>query len=859
MPHDPQAPHKNHTKLWLALAAALVLIALIVVPPYIGLNHYKTRVTQSVAAALGRPVRLADVELRLLPRPGFLLTDLTVEPDPDFGAEPVLHANTVTASIRFSSLWQGKLQISRISVDDASFNLARSADGRWNLESLFRSTSASNGSAATLQQPPYLEATNSRINIKNGVEKLPFSLLDADASMWRESNGDWRVRLRGQPARTDVTLDLADTGVLRLEATVHPAPQLMEMPLHVDLDWREAQLGQLTRLLLASDEGWRGDLTGELHLDGTAASAKVESRLRATGVHRAEFAPATPMDFDATCAFTLHYTQRSLDGLDCSSPVGDGRAHITGAVPGMGQSPKFTVELDRIPAQAALDLLRTMRNTIDPSLQATGSLSGHMTYDPAAVSEAAAAPAPVKKVRGRPSRAPQQVPGPLKGAFTVNGLKISGDVLSKPIQAATMTLEPAPEEPGEPSAWAASMAIPAGGPAPLTVTARLALSGFRMGVHGTAAIPRLREFARVLGASADPALAELAGEPATLDFTVEGPWVAPVDVRLIPAGVGPVQAIRTSGAITLHEANWKAPFLANAVLISSATLHLDNNAQSTSSAKGAMSGSTVLRWDPVEFSYGPVKGTATLEIPPECDDPQTCLPRFTLRFGALDAAAAQAALLGAREKGTLLSTLLARLTPSSPPVWPQMQGIVTADSLALGPVTLTGVTTHIEVKTTGAEATSFDAGMLGGHLHGTATLAAGDKPDYTIDASFTNVNPALAGQLAAMKWSGGPIGGTGKLELTGYTDADLGKSAKGTIHFDWQHGAIAGAGVPPALARFDRWNGDAAIADGRLTLNPSDAQHGGRKMPVKAAVVFGSPAKFEFQPAAKVVPASAAR
>src|SRR6516165_2152693 len=82
-------------------------------------------------------------------------------------------------------------------------------------------------------------------------------------------------------------------------ASLRRAPELRQMPVHVDLDWREAQLGQLSRLVLGSDEGWRGDLTGEVHIDGTADAALVKARLRASGVHRAEFAPASAMDFDA--------------------------------------------------------------------------------------------------------------------------------------------------------------------------------------------------------------------------------------------------------------------------------------------------------------------------------------------------------------------------------------------------------------------------------------------------------------------------------------------------------------------------------------------------------------------------------
>ena len=150
-------------------------------------SRYKSRITHLISASLGRPVRLSSVEVRLLPRPGFVLTDLTVEEDPAYGAEPVLHANTVTASIRLLSLWRGRLEMDSISVDEASLNLVRTDASGWNLDSLLRTATAQAQSAAARPRAPgkpvklpYLEATNSRINIKNGAEKLPFSLLNAE-------------------------------------------------------------------------------------------------------------------------------------------------------------------------------------------------------------------------------------------------------------------------------------------------------------------------------------------------------------------------------------------------------------------------------------------------------------------------------------------------------------------------------------------------------------------------------------------------------------------------------------------------------------------------------------------------------
>src|ERR1035441_4108053 len=97
MTEDAQPRKRKRKRLWLALAALAAILAILVVPPFLSVSRYKSSITQLISASLGRPVRLSSVEVRLLPRPGFLLTDLSVEEDPAYGAEPVLHANTVTA------------------------------------------------------------------------------------------------------------------------------------------------------------------------------------------------------------------------------------------------------------------------------------------------------------------------------------------------------------------------------------------------------------------------------------------------------------------------------------------------------------------------------------------------------------------------------------------------------------------------------------------------------------------------------------------------------------------------------------------------------------------------------------------
>jgi hypothetical protein len=831
-------------RLWLALSTLAVLLALVIVPPYISVNRYRNRIMQALSASLGRPVRLSSVELRILPRPSFVLTDLVVDEDAAYGAEPVLHANTVTAAIRLASLWRGKLQLNRISVDEASVNLVRSGSGRWNLDPFFRTatrpgSSSGNGRAMPF---PYLEATNSRINIKNGIEKLPFSLVNADLSFWQESLDEWRVRLRGQPARTDVSLDLGDTGLVRVEASLRRAPQLRQMPIHLDMDWKEAQLGQLSRLLIGSDEGWRGDLAGEVHLDGTADSAQVKTRLRASGVHRAEFAPASPMDFDASCGFVYHYSTRGLENVLCDSPIGEGRARLTGKLPGPDAPPALSLELDRVPVQVALDALRTVRRGLDPSLQAGGIMSGRIIYAPVT---AAATPAPkrITKSNGRLQKSHPSIPGPLSGSVTAVSFRLSGDNLA-PIQVPKVIIEPAP---GDPPALAATFTIPAGAAAPLTLTCRLALTNYQLSVRGSAALPRLRELAKAAGLPNTRLLDRLEGQPATIDLSAGGPWLPAPPAPAAPAEVGPQPegataapvlvpgpTDRLSGTITLHAAAWKPDFLANPVQITAATLHLD----------GAAS-----RWDPVAFSYGPVAGNASLALPIGCDPSTECLPRFTLRFGLLDAAALQAAVLGAPQPGTLLSSLLARIRPSTAPAWPEIEGTIQADALILGPVTFDDAAASVRILDTHTEIGALDATLMGGKIHATGSMTPGEKPGYKLEGRFEKIRAAELGQLLGMTCTGEGLDGTGEVELSGFTDQDLASSARGSLHFDWRHGAITDAGdaePPPALARFDRWTADAEIASGGITLTENQVQRGSRKSAVEASAAFGDPPRVSF-------------
>jgi len=898
MTDSAEGERKGRRWLRAVLAAALILLLALFLPPFIGVSRYKSQITNLLSRSLGRPVRLSSVEVRVLPWPGFVLTDLSVAEDPAYGAEPVLHANKVTASIRLLALLRGRVEIGSISVDEASLNVVRAAPGVWNLDPLFRTAAAQTGPPSGVGAParlPTLEATNSRIDFKIGAEKLPFSLVGADMTVWQQNPDEWRIRLRGQPARTDVSLDQEETGVLRMEASVRRGPTRRQMPVQLDVEWREAQLGQLARLVTGSDSGWRGDLTGEAHLAGTADATQIAVRLRAAGVHRAEFIPASPMDFDANCNFLFHYTQRSFQNLVCDSPLGDGRIHVTGEMPGGGVPPSFTAELNRVPVGAGLDALRTLRAGLQPDLVAAGTVRGELSYKEGEAGRIASGDSANRSAARAAKPAPIQ-PGPLSGSLTVENLVLTGGGLTKPIQAPKIVLAPeavatagsrvtalsarapAATAPAAQGALTGTVAIPAGGTIPLTLGLRFSLVGYQVTADGQASIPRAREIAHAAGVSETAALGALAGDPVAIDVVAQGPWIPKEELPLneaspqesaaaplpqlgalpAPAAATPWDSDSIIGTVTVRNANWQADYLAAHLEIAEATLHLNSG---------------TLRWDPVAFSYGPLKGTATLTLPPssgpqiEQAGPALPVATFSIAFADVDAASLQAALLGARQPGTVLSKLIDRLRPSSAPPWPRAQGTIAADSLLLGPVKIEKIAATLDLRPDEANVTSLQANLLGGRAQLTGTLhrpATGqDKPDYAFSGDFDGIDPKALGQLLGVRWTGSPIVGSGKVELAGYAAADLAVSAKGTLHIETRYGSIApiakaraedeaesetGAGqVPETLGRFSRLTADATIAVGAVALDQIQVVSTGRKRSVAATVSLANPPVVSFE------------
>lgn len=422
-------------RIVLALVALLVLVLLVVVPPAINVGRYARKISTSVSNAIGRPVRIDNVSMHVLPLPGLTLENFVVSEDPHFGNEPVMRANTVNATIRWSSLWRGKLEISTISLVEPSVNLVRNADGRWNIESLLLHASRVDAAPTEQKRPgaaprfPYIEATDGRLNIKMGEEKTPYSLTGADFALWLPNPQEWRMRIKARPTRTDT--DASDTGEFRAEATLHRAPSAKDVPVQMEMRWRKLPLGEASKILLGHDSGWRGEAELSLNMDGTLGDASITSEFHLNDVRRFDFVAPRLMQIDAHCEAHATGLLHQLRGVRCSIPV-DAAAPSESEAPAQTSSQPSAqpsaatpdqasgsstnasssssaqpsapgslaltadipdtahfdladtrIDLSGVAPNYALDWLRLFSKRIPLNMRATGSLDGHFSHGPA--------------------------------------------------------------------------------------------------------------------------------------------------------------------------------------------------------------------------------------------------------------------------------------------------------------------------------------------------------------------------------------------------------------------------------------------------------------------------------------------
>ena len=587
-------------------AGVVILLLLFLLRP--GASRLKSRIIASMSSAVGRPVDIGSVHLRLLPRPGFDFENLVVYDDPAFGAEPMLRASEVTAALRLTSLVRGRIEIARLDLTEPSLNLVHGDNGRWNLEALLERTAhtplAPTAKAKLEPRPgfPYIEASSARINFKNGQEKKSFALINADFSLWQDSENAWGVRLIAQPVRTDMNLN--DTGLLRVNGSWQRASTLRDTPINFSLEWRRAQLGQLTKLFTQSDQGWRGGVDIASTMVGTPAKLVINSSVTVQDFRRYDIASGEPLRLSAHCDGQYSSLDHLFHAVLCNAPVGNGVIALKGDV-GLPGSHRYGLVLiaDDVPAGALVALARRAKKNLPEDLTAAGTVQANVAIDESAGSQL--------RVAGRGEIADFRLasavskaeigPGAVPLVFT------SGDVAdstrTRMRQKSTLVRFPA-----GPSVELGPFAVAAGRVNAPTVRGWIDRSGYSFAIVGETEVARALRVPRMLGLSVINAAAE---GSAQLDLQIAGAW---------PGWSNETHADflapQITGTARLRNVRVPVRGTGKPVEIASAELQL---------------ASDIARVEKLSVSVADTMWSGSLEMPRGCGTPGACEVHFNLR------------------------------------------------------------------------------------------------------------------------------------------------------------------------------------------------------------------------------------
>lgn len=750
----------------------LVLLVLYLLRP--GAGWMRARVSKSISQAVGRNVQVGYVRLRFLPRPGFEIDDLLVRDDPAFGAEPLVRAPDVTADLSLGALLRGHIQVARLSLNEPSLNLTRNADGKWNLEDLIDRTShtslAPTGSARGSAAPsfPYIEASDARVNFKIGTEKTHFALTNAQLALWQDSENTWGARLQARPIRTDA--NLTDTGVVNVNGLWRRSARVHETPIQISFQWRQAQLGQVSKLVYGAEKPWRGSALLSGTILGTPDRLKISADASTDDFRRQDVIGGGNLRLAAHCTADYVPPTREMVDLDCAGPVGGGYIQAKGSASGilLNGEPFAKADLwivtNRAPAESFVNLLQHVRPEFPDNLQVNGDVSSTIQVQ-------RTDPRQPVSVQGSGSiddleiaRTGMDAIGFGAVPFTVsNGLgngaadrkRQGASKTRKGVSSAASDLPPQ-----ELRAELGPINLASAKAGSLTTQAVLARAGFSGSLHGDATVNRILASAKAVGL---PTPAFSGDGTADVSLKFSGEWFS--HERPVVVGTARLHSVRAQ----IHGVNAPIRILAADLAIAEDAVTVQNLTAETADS----------------IWHG------SLRIPRPCARPDDCDLQFNLRTEKLTSAAVNN-LFNPSQRPKAWYRFLS-LTKDQPSYVLQAKatGKIAVDKLILGNAACSHFSSDLSLGAGKLILSGFKAECLEGKTAGTwkADFAA-KPPEYSGEGSFNGFSLSTVARLTHDGWVEGSGRADYKFKAAGSNWQDLLDSADLTAQFNVSGGTF---------------------------------------------------------------------
>ncbi len=803
-------------KSWRSRRGAVIVLAALLLTLFLvrpGVNRLRARIVQSVSLALGHPVDVSWVKLRLFPQPGFDLENFAVHDDPAFSAEPMLQAQSVTAFLRVTSLLRGRIEIARLNLTEPSLNLVCNSRGDWNLEDLLerasRTAIAPTGKARSEKRPgfPYIESDNGRINLKIGPEKTPYALTEADFSFWQDSENAWGMRLKARPVRTD--LNLTDAGILRAEGSWQRAPRLRETPVHFILQWQQGQLGQASKLLYGADKGWRGAIKVSTVISGTAGDLTVHADASVVDFRHYDVFGGRDLALAAQCDAHYSSVDHIVSKLRCDAPVADGGLlTVDGSVtnPTGTRGYDLAVTAREVPIQSLVSLLRHVNRGVPDELAADGRLNAkfQMRRDQDENSVTLEGSGETTGLRLSSKATNTDLPfGTVPLAISSASAPSSAHLKKVPVKKKNPTLEQAQISIGP-------LPVTLGKSEPVSMRGMLSRGGYSLSLQGDADLQRLLQALHAVGITAPQTRAEGA---AKIDLQAAGGWSG----GGIPMLLGKVQL----RAVRAQPRGMNQP-----ISIAAANLSFKPDRVDASDLRASVAGTTV---------------TGTLSFPRHCEAPEECATTFNLHAGEVALDQLNLLLNPGVRKQPWYQFLSA--SPAGSPYLLSLRatGKLSADKFVVRRIAANHVSASVELKEGKLHLSEVRAEVWGGkHTGEWKADFTGKSPQYAGSGTMQRMALNQIAQFMNDDWSTGSANASYSVAASGLTPSGLLSAAAGNLQVDahdgqFPHIVLVGNDGPLQARRLSfrliLQEGSFKVQDGQLETPGATYQFSGTATP----------------------------
>ncbi len=264
-------------KLWVrvvAAVAALLVLAIILVPLFVNADTFRPTLEGQLSAALGRKVTLGHLTFSLLAG-SLVAEDIAIADDPTFSSVPFLQAKKFDIGVEILPfLFHHQVRITKLVIDTPSIQLIQHNNGKWNFGSI--GGSSAQPSSSSQQPPTVLDLTVGELKISNGSATV--SSIPETARPFVYSDLNLTVKqfsfLKSFPF--DLSAELPGNGSLKLTGSAGPVAQkdASATPFQATIQLKEFDPVAAGVVDTSKGISMVNDVDAQLSSDGTTVSSK---------------------------------------------------------------------------------------------------------------------------------------------------------------------------------------------------------------------------------------------------------------------------------------------------------------------------------------------------------------------------------------------------------------------------------------------------------------------------------------------------------------------------------------------------------------------------------------------------------